>query len=177
MIAALSLALLSGLGPQSVGATPAALTRGHVEGWTYEVKTDAFTGSKACKLYGRDHKTKVTITMVGGGALAFQLGHHLKTEDAIYRVDGAPARASRDDKTVLILSDVAVPDLNLNQNEATGLVIIPLATLAGAQQVTIRPDVKHAPVAISLAGLGAVVAAARAQGCAPSSFSQLDIPE
>ncbi|HEY2660105.1 MAG TPA: hypothetical protein VGI79_10310 [Caulobacteraceae bacterium] len=175
--AALSLALLSGLLPQhtqSAHAQP-AMQRAQVEGWTYEVRTDAFTGGKTCKLYARDPKSRVRMTYVSG-AVAFQFAHSLDTRSAVYRVDGGAARASRDDVTALAVKHVVTPDPLLNQS-AQGLVFIPDDILLGAHEVSIRPSPYVSPKTVGLGGLQQAVAAVQAQGCAPTSFAQFDVNE
>ncbi len=175
--AALSLALFSGLAPHHAQAAkgPPVLQRARLGGWTYEIRTDSFTGAKACRLYGRDAKSGVHMTYVPS-AVAFQFGGHLDTQAAVYRVDDGAPRASRDDATTLALSHVVTPDPALNQS-AQGLVIIPHTALSGAHQVAIRPSPNVRPRMVGLGGLQQMLTAAEAQGCTTSSFAQLDLQE
>lgn len=177
--AAVSMALFSGLWPHHAASpkpTPPH-TAGHVAGWTYDVWTDSFTGAKSCALHARDRRANVKLSLVGGAALAFQFGHRVETEAAVYRIDHGQPRVSADDQTRLILANVTVPDFSLNQNQADGLVLIPLADLISAQEVDIRPNPRARAVSVSLSGLSAAIAAADAQGCRPTSFAQLAVPE
>ncbi len=176
--AALSLALLAGLWPHHPAAKPAArptFQRAKLEGWTYEIWTDGFTGTKTCKLHGRDHQSGVRMSYVSG-AVVFHLGHGLDPQAVVYRIDGGPPHASRDDEAPLAQHRVVMPNPVLNQSKQ-GLVFIPDQAIAGAKEVTIRPGPKAHLKTISLAGLDHALAAAEARGCGPEAFAQLDVPE
>ncbi len=176
--AAVSLALLTGLWPHHHAAKPEArptFQRAKLEGWTYEIWTDGFTGTKTCKLYGRDRKSGVRMTYVSG-AVVFHLGHGLDPQTAVYRIDGGPPHASRDDEAPLAQHRVVMPNPVLNQSDQ-GLVFVPDQAIAGAKEVAFRPGPKARLKTVSLAGLEAALAAAEARGCRPEAFAQLEVPE
>lgn len=173
--AALSLSLFTALMPHHEAPRAPSVVRARLDSWTYEVRTDSFTGEKACRLFGRDPRSHVRMIYVPG-AVAFQLPASQDTRAAVYRIDNGAPHATRDDETALIQQHVVMPDPMLNQG-ALGLVFIPQQAVAGARQVAIRTSPEVPPRTVELGGLDRALAAAEAQGCAPGAFAQLDLPE
>ena len=128
-----------------------------VQAWDAEVRTDAFTGAVTCRLRGRD----VTVSH---GAAAFRFGRWVNTSEAVYRIDGGPAKSGR-----LAMNGVAtlgVRTIGSNPNNVTGgLVHIPVAELADASRVAIRTGRDASPRTFDLKGLAAALNTEKQRGC------------
>ncbi len=127
------------------------------KGWRLTVRTDRFTGEKACQLRARD-------TLYQDGLVTFRFDHQVDTANAEFRVGEGPVRS---------VGEVAVAAAGLgarfltsnSRNPSDGAVRIPARELT-AQSITIRPNPKAKPRRFSLVGFDRSLSIARERGCA-----------
>jgi len=159
MLAAAALAL-SILG-QGNGAQIATRSL-KVGAWTAKIRRDTFTGDVSCWLNGRG-------VSFHRDTLVFHLGDGVDTSEAYFRIDGGPARSTREPRL-----ENETHGFFLNQgpigNPSGGEVALPLSVTQGAKQVYIRASAKHAPRAFDLSQFSDALTAAKGAGCSDASF-------
>lgn len=157
---ALGLGVLSLLAhPQTKGQ---AVERHRLEGWTYVVAVDRFTGGRRCEI----RRKSVSIR---DGVATFDFGRRTDTRHAYYRLDDQSPRSVA--ALALDLRRAGAPAVVSDdlKNPSGGLVRAPLAILLGAQRIAIRADPRRNARVFDLQGLGAAIDAVKAQGCDPQA--------
>jgi hypothetical protein len=157
---ALSLGLLSLVGHLQTRGQ--AVERHRLDGWTYVVAVDRFTGGRRCEI----RQKAVTIR---AGVATFDFGRRTDTRYAYYRLDDLAPRGVAD--LALDLRRAGAPAIASDdlKNPSGGLVRMPLTTLLGAQRIAIRADQRRDARVFDLRGLKAVMDAAKADGCDPQA--------
>ena len=84
--------------------------------WRLDIARDRFSGAIACRLAARDHRA-----LYRAQAVAFGVRDARDMDRAVYRIDGGPPRASRDDLPALIAARVPI-DRGSMDNPQQGLV-------------------------------------------------------
>jgi hypothetical protein len=134
----------------------------HMGAWSLSVTHDRFAGQVKCKVaaHAMDFERQ---------ALVIRLPAKTDTSEAVYRVDGGPARPVRGDQMELADLGFALHQGDL-ANPSGGLVRVPARLLADAHQVSVqaRPGAKVFNFRIT--GLDAALETARLAGCGPASF-------
>jgi hypothetical protein len=131
--------------------------------WRLDIARDRFSGGVACRLAARDHRA-----LYRAQAVAFDLRQAHNPGRAVYRIDGGPPRASRDDLPGLIAANVPM-DRGSMDNPKQGLVWVPLAVLATGNSIAIEPGPGQRIRRFHYRGLVALHAIAVERGCAPES--------
>ncbi len=133
-----------------------------IGGWTLDIAGYPFAGGQGCRLYRRGiHYER--------SALVFHLPPRTDTAAAVYRIDGGPPRAARDDQAALARLGFLLENDALD-NPSGGLVRVPEALLAGAAEIRIAAWPGARPVAFDLAGFAAARALADRAGCTAEAF-------
>ena len=134
----------------------------HAGAWTARVRTDRFTGEIACSLRGPGmsfHRDTVV----------FELGRHVDTSQAFFRLDAGPARSVREprlqNETHGFFLDSGPVD-----NPSGGRVALPYSLVQSAKSVLVRANPRRDPRAFDVSGLADALAAAKAAGCKDESF-------
>ena len=127
------------------------------KGWTLVVAKDRFTGQIDCTIRAR-------ALTYRNGVLTFRFGHSVDTANALFRVEGGPARSVGE--VAVEAAGQGASFLTANtRNPSNGEVRLPLSEVEGRRSVAIRPNL-HAPVrTFSLDGFGAALAAAAGKSC------------
>lgn len=118
--------------------------------WRLRVTRDAFARTTICRVGHRDAEVR-------HGALLWDLGDHVDTSRAVWRIDGGEPRR----QSLLDLPTSA----NLD-NPSDGRLAVPVALLAGARWVETRPTPRAHVRRLSVARLDELLAAADRLGCA-----------
>jgi len=131
--------------------------------WRLDIARDRFSGAIACRLMARDHHA-----LYRAQAVAFGLRHARDVARAVYRIDGGPPRASRDDLPALIAARAPI-DRGPMDDPQQGLVWVPLAVLATGNNIAIEPGPGQRIHRFHYRGLVALHDIAVERGCAPDS--------
>ena len=126
-------------------------------GWLLVVEKDNFSGEMACAAQSRR-------VLVRRNVATFSLGSRVNTAQAEFLLDGGPAVWAREVGLEVAGQGVRLLDGSV-KNPTGGHVHVPLATLASATQISIRPDRDRRAVTFPLAGLHQTLAAGKAHGC------------
>jgi len=132
-------------------------TRHHVGGWTVRVSWDRFTGAISCAV----NKGRVEFS---NDVLIFHSNPEVDTSDAIFRVDGGPARSVReatydDQRRGYYRSGGPLA------NPSAGEVALPSFYVTGAKWVYIRANPGRAPDGFDVRHFPEALALARAKKC------------
>jgi hypothetical protein len=153
----LALAMLGSRGDDQV-----AVRSVRTGAWVAKVRTDRFTGEVSCSLRGPDmsfHRDTVV----------FELGRHVDSAQAFFRIDGGAARSVREprlqNETHGFFLDSGPVD-----NPSGGRVALPYSLVQGAKAVLVRANPRREPHAFDVSGLADALAAAKAAGCKDESF-------
>lgn len=138
-------------------------TKQRIGDWEVEISRDPFSERQACRLRAANH-----AAFYANGAVAFRFKSRGDLREAVYRVDGAAPRHSRDDLPQLLALKVPI-DRGGMDNASGGLVWIPYDRLVEANQVTIQAQPNRKPSDFQFRGLRAPHDIAIARGCAPDS--------
>lgn len=137
-----------------------------VPAWHVDTVLDRFTNRTACRVYqGAARKPSVSYAR---GTLAFAFPRSRNIINADFRVDDGPARPWTSVYPAVVGSGATLAGKSMT-NPTQGLVIIPVATVAGATTVTIRSRPDDKPRVFSVGGLQDAMAAARRLGCDPGN--------
>ena len=139
-------------------ATTLHKTTVQTAGWTISVRRDSFVGAVTCDARRGAVQMKNALVL-------FSLGRDVDTGEAVYRIDAGPAHSVNE--VAFRLRTMGAPQtLEPIGNPSRGLVILPAADLASAQNVWIRPSPKVAPRRFPVAGLPAVTEREASLSCA-----------
>ena len=130
--------------------------------WTAKVRTDRFTGEIACTLRGPGmsfHRDTVV----------FEMGRHVDTSQAFFRLDGGAARSVREPRLQNETHGFFL-DSDPVDNPSGGRVALPFSLVQSAKSVLVRANPRRAPRAFDVSGLPDALAAAKAAGCKEESF-------
>ena len=120
-----------------------------------------FSGEIACRLRARDGRAEYA-----GHAVGFRFKTRSDVAGAVYRVDGGPPRAWRDDRAALIILGAPL-DFGGMDNPSGGVVWLPLSVLADANAVMIQPRPDRGARTFHFRGLKGLHQLGLEQGCAP----------
>jgi hypothetical protein len=153
----LALAMLGARGDDQISVRTV-----HSGAWTAQVQTDRFTGEISCRLRGpRMSFHRDTVV--------FELGRHVDTAQAFFRLDAGPARSVREprlqNETHGFFLDSGPVD-----NPSGGRVALPYSLVQSAKSVLVRANPRRDPRAFDVSGLADALAAAKAAGCKDESF-------
>lgn len=151
MIAATMLAL------SLFGAHQTITRHHHVGGWTVRVVWDRFTGDISCTV----RKGRVELQ---NDVLIFHSPEWTDTSDAIFRIDGGPARS---------VHEATYEDQRRGYyrqggplaNPSAGEVALPTYYVTGAKLVWIRPDARQEPWHFDVSRFADALALARSWKC------------
>jgi hypothetical protein len=129
----------------------------HLDGWTVRVIWDRFTGAASCTV----RKGRVELI---DDVLLFHSTSRVDTSDAVFRIDGGPARSVRE-ATYADQRRGYYRNGGPLENPSAGLVALPSYYAANASWVYIRADVRRAPDGFDVRGLPQALALARSQKC------------
>jgi hypothetical protein len=158
MIAAALVALSLFGERQSILERGQTITRHHhVAGWTVRVLWDRFTGDISCTV------RKGAVELLND-VLVFHASAWVDTSDAVFRIDGGPARS---------VHEATYEDQRRGyyrqggplENPSAGAVALPSYYVTNAKWVYIRADAKRAPDGFDVRGFPQALALARAQKC------------
>jgi hypothetical protein len=143
---------------QSVFERGQTITRHHhVEGWTVRVLWDRFTGATSCTV----RKGHVELR---NDVLVFHAPTWLDTSDAVFRIDGGPARSVHE----ATYEDQRRGYYRIGgpvENPSAGEVALPSYYVTDAKWVYIRADAGRAPDGFDVRGFPAALALARSEKC------------
>jgi hypothetical protein len=129
----------------------------HVGGWTVRVMWDRFTGDIDCTVRKGPVELKNDV-------LVFHGPPWTDTTDAVFRIDGGPARsvheATYDDQRRGYYRNGGPLE-----NPSAGEVALPTYYVTNAKWIYIRADAKRAPDAFDVRRFPEALALARAQKC------------
>lgn len=135
--------------------------RSAVGDWELDVARNAFSGKIVCRL--RAPKARAFYE---GGAIGFRFDRDWDVSEAVYRIDGGPPRASRDDLPEL--TALGTPyDQGGMANPGQGVVRVPWRRIADANIIAIQPRRDRRVRTIRLLGLKGLRSVALTQGCTP----------
>lgn len=129
--------------------------------WRLDIARDTFSGLVSCRLRARNGKASYV-----GRAVGFRFKRTWDVAEAIYRIDGGPPRASRDDRAELIGLRAPVETGGM-MNPTEGIVWIPFARLAAANSVEIVARPGKRSRTYHFHGLKGLLAIGQARGCRP----------
>lgn len=163
-IAAAALLLGATTVAEAWGRTPVVVRhRTAIGGWRLDLARDAFSGEIACRLretHGR--------AFYQGDAVGFRFARARDVSAAVYRVDGGPPRAWRDDLPELLALDTPL-DTGTMANPSRGVVLVPWRLLAAANAIVIQPTPGRRARTFRLGGVRGLRMLALARGCAPAA--------
>jgi hypothetical protein len=125
--------------------------------WALDVSKDRFTGMTHCAVRTRGLTYR-------DGVVTLHFGHGVNTANALFRVDGGPAR-SVGEVAVEAAGKGAVFLSRNTTNPSNGEVHIPTTQLAAHRSLAVRPNARASVRTIDLAGLAPSLKAAEAHGC------------
>jgi hypothetical protein len=158
MIAATLVALALFGEPQSLFERGQTTTHHHhVGGWTVRVIWDRFTGETSCTV----RKGRVELQ---NDVLIFHAPEEVDTSDAVFRIDGGPARS---------VHEATYEDQRRGyyrnggplENPSAGEVALPTYYVTGAKWVYIRANPRRAPDAFDVRNFPEALALARSLKC------------
>jgi hypothetical protein len=129
----------------------------HVAGWTVRVIWDRFTGETSCTVRKGHVELKDDV-------LVFHSPTWVDTSDAVFRIDGGPARSVHeatyeDQRRGYYRSGGPV------ENPSAGEVALPSYYVTHAEWVYIRAGAGRAPEGFDVRGFPAALALARSEKC------------
>ncbi|MBX9729755.1 MAG: hypothetical protein K2X59_00355 [Sphingomonas sp.] len=139
------------------------ITKTKIDDWTLEIARNPFSEGQTCKLRAVNNRA-----FYANGAVAFRFRQRWDLSEAVYRLDGAAPRHSRNDLPQLLALKVPI-DRGGMDNASGGLVWIPYDRLVEANQVTIQPQPGRNLTNFRFRGLRSLHDIAIAKGCVPDS--------
>lgn len=137
-----------------------------IPAWHVDTVRDRFEDRTVCRVYqGERRRPAVSYAR---GTLAFAFARSRNTLSADFRVDDGPVRPWTSIYPALVGAGATLPGRSMT-NPTAGLVILPVATLAGATTVTIRARPNDRPRVFWVGGLDDAIASARRLGCDPGN--------
>jgi hypothetical protein len=130
--------------------------------WRLEMRTDKFTGELACRLKARGMS-------YANHAVTFHFQGFVDTNNAVYRVDGGPARKFADARWALVKGGTML-NRGPSSNPMAGDVPVPADEVMGARAVSVRANQDWGVRHYDVRGLPQALDVARQQGCTPESF-------
>ena len=128
-----------------------------VGAWTVNVIWDRFTGDTRCTVRSGDIELQKDV-------LIFHAASWVDTSDAVFRIDGGPARSVRE-ATYEDQRRGYYREGGPLENPSAGEVALPTYYVTGAKWVYIRANPRRAPDAFDVRGFSEALALARAQKC------------
>jgi hypothetical protein len=102
-------------------------------------------------------------------AVTFHFPGFVDTNNAVYRIDGGPAKRFADARWELV-KDGTMLNRGPSSSPMAGDVPVPARELMGASGVSVRAHRRWSVRNYDVRGLPAALDAARRQGCTPESF-------
>lgn len=130
--------------------------------WKLEQRTDRFTGELACRLRQRGMS-------YANHAVTFHFQGFVDTNNAVYRIDGGPARKFADARWELVKGGTML-NRGPSTNPMAGDVPVPAHELMGANAVSVRANKDWGVRHYDVRGLPQALDIATQQGCTPESF-------
>lgn len=145
-------------GPSTRGE---AIERKKIDGWSYSILTDRFTGARRCLVQRGD-------VILNGGLVTFSLRQGRHRPEVWYRFDQEEARPWKALTVELIRAGYSPYKPDRRRPNRTE-VVFPAERLAGVSEVSIRPAAQASARRFKIAGLWRAVEASRSLGCDPTS--------
>lgn len=130
--------------------------------WKLEQRTDRFTGELACRLRARGMS-------YANHAVTFHFQDFVDTDNAVYRIDGGPARKFADARWELVKGGTML-NRGPSSNPMSGDVPVPASEVMGANAVSVRGNKDWGVRHYNVRGLPEALDAAKERGCTPESF-------
>ena len=130
--------------------------------WRLEMRTDKFTGELACRLKARGMS-------YANHAVTFHFQGFVDTNNAVYRIDGGPARKFADARWELVKGGTML-NRGPSSSPMAGDVPVPADEVMGATAVSVRANKDWGVRHYDVRGLPQALDVARQQGCTPESF-------
>jgi hypothetical protein len=134
-----------------------ATTHRHVGGWTVKLVRDRFTGGISCSM----SKGRVELR---SDVLVFHGDSHADTDDAVFRIDGGPARSVRE-ATYDDQRHGYFRDGGPLENPSAGKIALPSFYVTGAKWIYIRANPRRSPQAFDVRGFADALTLARTMKC------------
>lgn len=130
--------------------------------WRVEQRTDKFTGELACRLRARGMS-------YANQAVTFHFQGFVDSNNAVYRIDGGPAKRFADARWELVKGGTML-NRGPSSSPMAGDVPVPAHELMGANGVSVRANKDWRVRHYDVRGLPRALDVAREQGCTPESF-------
>ncbi|MCC7266011.1 MAG: hypothetical protein IT546_01585 [Caulobacteraceae bacterium] len=132
--------------------------------WRLETRTDKFTGELACRLKARGMS-------YANHAVTFHFQGFVDTANAVYRIDGGPARKFADARWELVKGGTML-NRGPSSSPMAGDVPVPANEVMGASAVSVRANKNWGVRHYDVRGLPRALDMAKEQGCTPESFME-----
>lgn len=137
--------------------------RTSVGDWQLDIRFNRFSNEVTCRLRATNGRARYQ-----GGAVGFRFARSWDVAEAVYRLDGGPPHAWRDDLPELVNLGTPIESGGL-ANPTGGVVWIPLHRLESINSIAIQPRRDRRARIFHFRGLKGLYELAQARGCISDS--------